>query len=792
MIRNFLKTTIRNIAKHRAYSVINIAGLAIGMACCIMIMLWVADELSYDRFHDNADQVYRVILNEELSDQTRHIWKSPPPLAEGLKTDFPDIVLSTRYGNMGKWLIQFDDKNILQDDIAITDPDFFEIFSFTMISGNPSTALSQPGSIVLTETMAEKCFGSENPLGKEILLDRRMPFKVTGVIQNPPANSHLQFSCLAPFIHLDDFYSQYAPMLESWEINGWATYLMLRPEASASAVEEKIGGYLMMHNESGDQISLSLQNLQDVHLHSGFIEMPVEGRGDIKYVYIFSVIAIFVLAIACINFMNLTTARHASRAREVGVRKAVGASRRSLVLQFLGESVFQSLLALLAAVTLVELALPSFNNLAGKTLTLGLFENPYMALALLGFSIFTGFIAGLYPAAFLSAFKPVRVLKTGMSGGGKKVLYRKILVIIQFSISILLIVCTLIVSDQMRFIREKKLGFEKDHVAHVRLRGDLTEKYEVIRNELLGDPGIVSIGAASSLPTDGIAFSTAEVSWEGKNQDQEIFFNFVVVSPDYIETMGIGMAEGRDFSREFPSDAEKILINESAAKIMSVDNPLGMKVDAIGGQNIVLGVVEDYHYESMHHNVKPLIMFWQPDFYGFMFIRLRTGDISKTLANIEAVVGRFSPDYPVEFGFLDQDFEKLYRSEQRMGAIFGYFTALAIFISCLGLFSLASYMAEKRTKEIGIRKVLGASVSGIILLLSREFTGWVLIANLIAWPLGWLAMNKWLQSFAYRTDINLLIFVIAALAALTIAILTVIYQAVKVALSNPVKALRHE
>jgi putative ABC transport system permease protein len=795
VFRNNIKIALRNILKYKTYSFINIAGLAFGMACCILISLWVTDELSYDRFHKNGENIYRVINKQTSPANNRLLWKTPPPLAPALKSDFPEFEYSCRFDDMGNWLIKYNDKSLMQNDIAMTDPDFFNMFDFTIIKGDPQKALSAPNSMVLTKDVADKIFSSEDPIGKMISIDNRLDFIVTAIMENTPPNSHLQFSCLVPFALLEDFYPQYGPMLEDWSVNGWETYVQLKDDVDRDETEFKIASYLTSHKdgEPDSEETLKLQPLKDIYLRSINIQHRVEGQGDIKYVNIFTIIALFVLLIAGINFMNLTTARSSCRAREIGVKKASGAYRGDLIKQFLGESVFLSMISFMFALIIVELVLPAFSNISGKELSLNLISNIYLFVGMIAFVILIGILAGLYPALMLSSFKPALVLKGTMGTGGHKSNFRKILVIAQFAISILLIICTLVVSRQLNHIHNIKLGFDKDHIVSLRMQGDLPEKYNTAKQELLNRSDITDVAVTSSPLRDGVAMSTPNVIWEGENGDKEAtMFNFVAVGSDFIETMGIEMAAGIDFQESNIGDDTKIVINETAARAMGFEQPVGQIVTTLGERRTILGVVRDYHFESMHNNIKPLIMLNTPNLFRYMQIKISSNDIPATLRAIENVWNEFSPDYPFSYKFLDEDFANLYAAENRMQKIFTYFTTLAILISCLGIFSLSSFLIERRTKEIGIRKVLGASLSKIILLVSREFLILVAVANIIAWPVGYLAMKSWLNNYAYRTSMELYVFLAAGILAILIAIITISFQSIKAALANPVNAIKHE
>lgn len=793
MFKSYLKIAFRNVIRYRGYTFINVLGLAIGIACCLLIMLWVTDELGYDKFNANYDRIYRVVSANHDSGQQEYEWKNAAPMAAAMKADFPEISAATMLRPMKAHLFTDENNHTFKEDLYLVEPDFFTIFSFPLAEGDVATALSSPNSVILTRAMAERFYGKESPLGKILRIDGTYEMTVTGVVENVPEKSHLQFDCLAPFVLINKFMAAYGNIINNWGAHGFATYVMLNDPGSAAGLKAKLDGYLAKYDEGQENV-LSLQPLSEVYLESTHIQaFNLFAAGDIKYIYIFMSIAVVVLIIACINFMNLTTARSGSRAREVGLRKTAGADRFQIIRQFFGESVLLAVLALMLAVLLVELMLPAFNVLAGKNLTLSFFDSFDIYFMLLAVALVTGLLSGFYPALVLSSFQPVKVLKGTFTAGGKGLTLRKILVVAQFAISITLIISTVLIADQISYIRHKKLGFDKDRLVYLKLDTPTQQRYASLKNELLHQPGIASVTVSSSLPTHGVIFSTTGLDWAGRDENLELLMNAVSVGDDYIETFGMELAEGRFLSAEFGSDTLKeIVLNETAVKVMGLEEPLGKEITIMGITGIVTGVVKDYHFQSMHFTMEPLTIISVPDWYSYVFIRLKSDDLPKTLGGIETVWRKFSPDSPAECRFLEEDYDNLYRAEYRMGDIFGNFTILAIFISCLGLFGLAAYMAEKRTKEIGVRKVLGATVPGLMVMISRDFIKWVLLANLIAWPSAYLLMSRWLTNFAYRTSLGWTIFVLSGALSLAIAVLTVSYQAFRAARINPVKALHYE
>ncbi len=785
MLKNYLKIALRNIKRHKGYSLINIVGLAIGMACCILILLWVQDELSFDRFHENADDIYRVLQDINFTDHSTTWTITQGPLGPSLKEDFPEIIDATRITDRG-FRLTYDDKSY-DERVGMADGSILKMFTFPLVKGDPVTALSDPLSIVLTEVMAAKYFGDEDPIGKTIKADNKWDFQVTGVMKNVPRNSHLQFDFLIPFI----FGRELNYTVDHWGNSSFRTYVQLPKGVPAQDVIQKISGYLFEKPTIEKDARLNLQPLTRIHLYSNY-EYD-SAHGDITYVMLFSIIAFFILLIACVNFMNLATARSANRAKEIGMRKVAGAHKADIIRQFYGESILLAFIALLLATILVWLLLPAFNNLAAKELSLDISGNLSILLGLLCIAMMTGIISGSYPAFFLSTFQPVMALKRFRLSGSKGSVFRKTLVVFQFSLTILLIICTIGVYNQLDYMRNRKLGYDKEHMIYFGMRGDIREKFETVKNELLQNPNILGVTASSNVPTYGYYFSNSLWRWEGQNPDEEILMRGVLIDLDYFKTFGMEIAEGRSFSKEFPTDTtEAIMVNEEAVKVMGMESPIGKRLSLQDRNLKIIGVVKNYHFRPLRQEIEPLILLYYPSYCRVLFARLKSDEIPQTIGYIEDVWKRFAPGLPFNYNFLDEALDRLYRSEQRIGTLFRYFSILAILISCLGLLGLASFMAEQRTKEIGIRKVLGATVSNIVRLLSKEFTKWVIVANLFAWPVAYFALNKWLQTYAYKTNIALLSFILSGALALLIALVTVSYQSIKAALANPVDSLRYE
>jgi len=787
---NYVKTALRAIRRHRGYSLINISGLAIGLTVCMLIVLWVADEWSFDRFNTNAGWIYRIYRNESATKANSTSVLTPPPMAAALKRDFPEIIKATRFGYWLRQLVTYKDKSFNEAGFRHADPDFFDMFSFPLVKGDPGTVFSNPYSVILTEITAAKYFGEEDPIGKILTVNNTYDVTVTGVIHNESFNSSLEFDLLAPFEILlkESIGENHA---DNWGFNSFGTYVMLEKSASAENLNQKLTGYLKKYSEE-DTDELVLQPLTDIHLFSN-LGHDLSNRGDIKYVWIFSALAVFVLLIACVNFMNLTTARSANRAREVGLRKVVGAGRPQLIRQFFGESILMALFALVIAFILLEFLLPLFNTLSEKQLTSDWLNISSLLLGFIGMALLTGILSGIYPALFLSSFQPIRVLKGTVSLSRANPLFRKVLVIFQFTLSVFLIIGTLLISRQLSYMRNIDLGFNRDHIIHLSIHGELLEKYNAIRERFLQNPDVLRITASMSLPTN-IQGSPGTPMWEGRPPDAKMEIKTDFVDYDYIETFEIPLVEGRSFSREYSTDLETaFIVNEEAIRRMGLEKPVVGKRFGfweIDGQ--IIGVMKDAHFQTLHQKIKPLVFKMFPDWLRRMYVKIRSDNVSTTLASLNKTWEEMNLGYPFEYQFLDEDFHNLYKSEARLGKIFQYFAALAVFIACLGLFGLASFITEQRTKEIGIRKVLGSSTVGIMALLNQQFLKWVAVANLIAWPIAYFAMQKWLEKFAYRADIEIWIFFLSAALGLTVALLTVSLQTLRAARTNPVDSLKHE
>jgi putative ABC transport system permease protein len=778
MFKNYIKIALRNIKRQKGYSLINIAGLTIGLACCILILLWVQHEISYNRFHENADDIYRIYTDFHYDQGIIPFSNIPQPVGPEIQSKFPEVRFAVRLLD-DALTVKHGPDIFYEKAVLYVDPSFFDVFTFPMVQGDSKTAFSEPYSVIISEMMARKYFGDQDPIGQVLTMDREYQLKVTGVIKDVPDNSSIRFDFLIPYSFLD------AIGYDTSNRNAWncQTYVLLNKNVSAEEVARKISGLTKEYTPK-EEAYFRLQPLKHIRLYTLGGEL-----GSIKYVYIFSFIALCILVIACINFMNLATARSAKRAREVGLRKVIGARRAQIVRQFYGESLFMIVLALGFALVLVGLLLPMFNRLSGKNLTLDFSGNLMVYLILICIALFTGILSGSYPAIFLSSFLPVKVLKGSFRSSSANPTFRKVLVVFQFSLSIILIICTAIIYSQLQYIQKRDLGFDRENLVYMGMNDSIAQNYEAIKNEMLQNPRILNVTRTFQIPSYNKY--SADADWEGKNPSQQIMLNISLVDPDYLDTMKLELVAGRNFSWDLPTDTSNCILNEEAVKQMGLDSPVGKWLRHFAKGEII-GVVKNYNFMPLRYEIQPLMLLYNPQNFRYAMIRIRGTDIPQTLSFLGKLWNKFAPEYPFEYHFLNEDFEEIYKSESRMGEVFRYFTFLAVFISCLGLFGLASFMAEQRTKEIGIRKVLGASVSGITILLSKEFTKWVVVANAVAWPVAYFAMNTWLQGYAYRVRLSLLTFALAGALALIVSILTVSYQAVRAALADPVESLRYE
>ncbi len=808
MFINYLKIAWRNIRRHKGYSFINIAGLSVGMACFLLILLFCQYEFSYEQHHENADRIYRVNVEQQLTDRVFRAQTSPVPLAEALYNEFPEVIDFTRFESLPTFLVQYENRRYYENGVILADSGVLDMFTFPLISGDKNTALKDPHSVILTEEMAIKYFGDQDPVGKFLILNnnyiKNMSVMVSGVMKNHPKNSNVQPDFLVPLLALKGIAPEDG-YWDNWISQQILSYILLPEGHSVAEMEKKIAEVFDKHKREDDKRMLKLEQFKQMHLYSS-----IENTGDIRTIYIFLATGLLILLIACVNFMNLSTARSSSRAKEVGMRKVVGAKRSQLIKQFFGETFLFSVSSMFLALILVYAFLPSLNNLTGQFIRFEDIGRVWIISGLIGIVVLVGLFSGSYPAFFLSAFQPVNVLKGIFKTGSKGSVFRKILVISQFSITIALIVCAFILGRQLHFIHNRDLGFKKDQILVITNNSvEGRQNIQPFKTALMQNPRILGMTGSLQLPSSIGMYNN--VTWEGAPEGKKIELMHNSVGYDFLDTYKIELIAGRDFSPEFPTDQRNtpgasgdfpnsgaVILNEEAVRRFGWEDAVGKKVIQTFGDSrfyyTVIGVIKDFHFSSLKFAIQPMNLFLSLDSNRYISVNIQNQDIPGTLSFIEETWNTINPNYPLDHFFLDSVFERRYRSEERLLRLSGYFSTLAIFIACLGLFGLASFAAEQRTKEIGIRKALGANVSGIVVLLSKEFTRWVLVANIIAWPLAYLAMYSWLRGFAYRINLNSQIgfFLIAAVGALFIAWITVSFQAVKAATSNPVDSLRHE
>lgn len=789
MIQNYFKIAFRNLLKSKTFSAINVLGLALGMACSLMIMLWIRDELGVDAFHANKDQLYRIYMREHFSGKVQGVIWTPGPLAEELKKSVPEVEMSTPYS----WTIQqtFSVGNKIHKQATNwASGDFFKMFSYKLLQGTPEGALRDKSSIAISKNMAEAFFGSpQAAIGKAIRYDNRKEMTVSAVFDNIGPNSSLQFDCLMTW----DAYVDDNSWATHWGNTDPLTFFKLRKDADPAKVEAKMIHLLDKTNRDGDKpykTQLAMQPFHEYYLNSNIKDAKMDG-GRIEYVRLFSFVAVFILLIACINFMNLATARSSRRAKEVGVRKVVGAMRSMLAGQFMGEALLIATLSAILAVLLVALLLPAFNSLTGKQMLLP-FSEPVFWAVIGGLLVVTGLLAGSYPALFLSSLNPVRILKGALKFDASSVWVRQGLVVFQFGLSVILIVGMIIIYRQVGFVQNKNLGFDRENLVYFPIEGALFNKFDLLKEQLTQVAGVKRVTHMTANPASN-GNGTDGITWPGSNPTEQVRFTPVGVGYDFTKTMNLQMADGRDFSKDFPTDSSGVIVNQTAVKVMGLKDPVGKEINWGRSKVRIIGVLKDFHFQSLHTAIRPLIAFLgarQPQ--GSVVIRIHAGKTSETLAAIERICRKLNPDVPFTYAFTDQEYARQYQSEQVVEKLAGYFAFLAIFISCLGLFGLAAFTAEQRTKEIGVRKVLGASVAGIVGLLSKDFLKLVVMAIILASPVAWYIMKQWLQGFAYQIDIEWWMFALAGVISVLIAIFTISFQSIRAAMVNPVRSLRSE
>ena len=805
MLQNYFKIAWRNLLRNRAFSAINILGLAIGLASCMLISLYVLDELSFDRYNEKADQIVRVVFKGTMQGGKINESHVMPPTGPAIKADYPEVLEATRIRQAGRPKILIGEKLFRDDDMAFVDANFFKVFTLPFIKGDDKNALTEPNTIVLTKETAEKYFGSKNPIGQVLTFKgSETPFKITGVIQEVPRNSHFRYSVFTSMASLDEAKST------SWMQSEFFTYLLLQKGYDYKKLEAKLpqtvekymgpqlkksmGLTMAEFRKTGNDLGLYLQPLTDIHLRSDF-GYDTGNSGDIKYVYIFGAVAVIMLVIACINFMNLSTAGASKRAREVGVRKVMGSEKKELVWQFLLESILLTSISLILATIIALLALPLFNELSGKDLSLQLSNIPQLIPSILLFGLFVGILAGSYPAFFLSSFKPIAILKGKFTANKSSIGLRSGLVVVQFCISIMLIIGTTVVYQQLSYIQNKKLGYNKEQVI-VMDTWPLENNQKTFQNELLRDPRVASVSTSGFIPA-GNSYNNNYMIYPDEQTNTLVKSLRYEIDANYIPTLGMEMAYGRNFSKEFGNDSSGVILNETAAHMLGwKKNALNHTISRFSSEGEkstyrVIGVVKDFHFRSLHERITPLVMTLTKG-AGTTIIKLQTKDVNGVIATMKAQWDKFKPENAFEYSFLDERYNNTYKAEQKTGQILGVFSGLTIFVACLGLFGLATFTAQQRTKEIGVRKVLGASVASVTALLSKDFMKLVGIAMIIAMPLAWYGMTQWLQNFEYRTDMSWWTFALAGILTAAVALFTVSFQSIKAALTDPVKSLRSE
>jgi putative ABC transport system permease protein len=781
---------VRNITRHRLISFITIFGLAIGLAGSMFIFLWVSDELNFDHFNKLGDRLYRVEEDQPYSKGLFHVNVTPWPSGPVWKEKIPEIENSCRMTNTGSMLFRRNDKVFYEDKVVAVDSAFFNMFTFPLVEGDPRTVLNNPQSIVISDEMAIKYFGTEDPMGKSIEVNNKEVFQVSGIMKKVPANSSIEGDFFIPFSYMkkSSWYS------DSWSSNSIATYILAYKGANPDQISVKLNNVVKEHNPDGTTKFMLFPFLK-IHLHAywGFGHPP----GGIVNIWIFSSIALLVLIIACINFMNLSTARSAARAKETGLRKLNGAYRSDLIFQFFGESMLHAFSGMVLAIVFVAALLGPFNLLTGKLFRESDLIAPVFIISTLIITIITSLLAGSYPAFVLSSFMPVNVLKTGMTGGTRGVWFRKITVVAQFMISIILILFTIVTYRQLKFMQGKSLGYDKENLIYLQMKGNMNDNYPVIKQEFLRNPSIVSVSACTN-PPQSIGSNADNIWWEGKSPDEHSLVSMAGADFDYVESMGIKMKSGRSFSKAFSMDiphdtSGTFLINEQLEKLMGTEDAVGKQLKFGTTRGQIVGVMKDFNYESLRSKVEPLAIWIWPDKYlNFIYFRLKPGNLHTTIASLEKTWGKLMPSYPFDYKFLDQEIDKMYRVEERTGSLLKYFSLLAILIACIGLFGLATYTVEQRRRELGLRKVLGASGRSIFRLISREFMLLLLIASLITVPFSIFMLQKYLSNFAFHVQLSLWTFVLALLLALIVTGLAISYQLVTAIRTNPAKSLKYE
>ncbi len=786
MIRNYLKSLLRFLYKHKTYTLNNILGLSIGMASVVIIYLWILDELSFDTFHPNHERIYRFVQTVQNEDLEFKIAVSPAVMPPTFEEQFPEIIETARFRpETREVLVSHGDKKFYETKVAYADKEIFSLFSFRFISGSSNDPFPAVNSVIVTEKIAEKYFGEDDPTGKFITINEDQVFLISGVLENLPLNSHLKFDILCNFdiLKSDSYYYS-----ESWHDHNFYGYALLHEDADIGLLSEKFTEF-MRENHQYESTTYWLQPLSDVHLRSDFdIDLYSHSEPKAQYILIFSFVGIFILLIAVFNYINLTTARSTRRAMEVGIRKVNGAIRIQLFRQFMSESFILILITYLIAMLVVELVIPFFNQLTGKELSVN-YMDPSFAIGMGILVILTGFLSGVYPSLFLSSFSPIRIIKGDIKAGPS--LFRKVLVFFQFFVAVFIIVCTGIIYKQLQYIQNRNIGLDKELVLYSRINGEMFKNFHSFKQELKNYPEIKNITYCSQLPTYTVA-STSAVDWEGKEEETSMIIHQYIVDHDYIPLFGIELSAGRNFDLNHPSDSGDFILNEAAIRHMGLENPVGKRFQLWNREGTIIGVMKDFHFKSLHKKVEPLCLRLARTVAGYIFIKIEPDNIENTLKQVRIVWDAHNPQFPMAFEFLDNEYQKLYQSEQKLRSLFTLFALLAVFLSSLGLIGLTSFLTEKRTKEIGIRKAMGSSPWKIMTLFSWDTLKWILLSNLVAWPIAWWFMKRWLQGFAYKTEIAIWIFAAAAILVLIIAILSISFEVIRIARINPAVSLKYE
>lgn len=787
MLKSYLTVAFRNIFRSRLFSVVNILGLSFGMSSALLIFLWVNDELQVNQFHSKVDRLYRVMENQTYTGGKTYTFEATPgPMAPVIKEKYPEIEMASRWTWVSSNLLQFEDRSFKEGGRWV-DPDFLFMFDFPLLAGDPKTALSGSKSIILTETLAKKFFGDQDPMGKLLVMNTKDSYQVTGIVKDVPKNSTLTFEYLLPF---ETFFNENKGWIDSWGNNNIRTFILLAKGTDPVAFQSKFVDEVKDHNKETN-VKLFIQSLRESYLYSDFSEGKQNG-GRIEYVRVFSVVAIFVLVIACINFMNLSTAQASKRAKEVGLRKVIGAQPRQLFRQFMGESFLTVSLSALAAIGIAALVLPLFNELTGQELSLSLLDRK-MIFTFLGLIAFTSVLAGVYPALFIADFKPVQVLKGQLKSGRQAAIFRKTLVVVQFFLSIFLIVSTIVVYRQMDFMQNRDIGFVRDNVFYVWMEGGMASKYETVRTRLLQSPGVESVTMSFQSPID-IGNSTMGIEWEGKDPNESVLFANLDVDYDFIQSMKMTMVEGRAFDRSIVSDTVGYIVNEKGAEKFNFEGgTVNKDLTMWGRKGKIVGVVKDFNFGSLHAPIEPLILRVIPKVqWGCLLVRAKPDETSEAIASVEKLWKEYIPAYPYRYSFLNQDWDEYYKAERQRGKVFNALSTLSILISCLGLFGLSAFSAERRIKELGIRKVLGATVPGLLNLMAREFTILVAIAAAVGCPVSWYFMTGWLKNYAFHVNVGWATLVFATLVCLIVSLATILYHSLRATMTNPAVSLRYE